>query len=316
MGRNHLVRLTEVYAAVVVLGVLVVAAAGCAGRDAGVSGPRAPRTVIQNIGSDTMVNVAQAWAEEYVHVEPGVSVEVSGGGSGTGIAALINGSADIANCSRRMEPSEIDRATERGGVPHESVVGYDALAVFVHAANPLDEITIAQIAQIYGEHGTIERWTDLGVEVPGCASNRIIRISRQSNSGTYAYFREAVLGKKGDFKLGSLDLHGSKDVVEVVARTPCAVGYSGMGYATGHVKMLRVAVREGEPAFAPTVETTQTGEYPIARPLLMYWRGEATPAVQRFLDWVHTEAGQRIVAESGYVPLVPTEATGDTPPAG
>lgn len=299
-------------AVILSLGVLA-AVTGCRGRTTEVDGKRVAQTVIQNIGSDTMVNVAQAWAEEYAQVEPAVSVEVSGGGSGTGIAALINGSADIANCSRRMEQSEIDRATARGGVPHESVVGYDALAVFVHAANPLDEITIAQIAQIYGEHGTVARWSDLGVEVPGCSDNRIIRISRQSNSGTYAYFREAVLGKKGDFKLGSLDLHGSKDVVEVVARTPCAVGYSGMGYATGHVKMLRVTAREGEPAFSPTVETTQTGEYPIARPLLMYWRGEATPAVQRFLDWVHTEAGQRIVAESGYVPLVPDDAGGSEP---
>src|SRR5215475_5414506 len=254
------------------------------------------RLVIQNIGSDTMVNLAQAWAEEYATVEPAVSVEVSGGGTGTGVAALINGTADIANCSRQMDAGEIAKVSAADGQkPKENIVGYDALAIFAHKGNPLEEITIGQLAAIYGEKGQIRSWADLGVQVPGCQKDEMILVSRQSNSGTYHYFREAVLGKGADFKLGTLDLHGSKDVVELVSRTPCAIGYSGMGYATPNVKMLRIARKPGENAFAPNVENTQTGKYPIARPLYMYTRGEPKDAVKKYLKWVQSEAGQTIV---------------------
>jgi phosphate transport system substrate-binding protein len=286
----------------VVLGLLVFLASGC-------SSNRMPhasahgRTVIQNIGSDTMVNLAQAWAEEYALVAPEVSVEVSGGGSGTGIAALINGTADIANCSRRMEPDEIAKVKAAGGQePKLHIVGYDALAIFVHPANPLNEITLEQLAAIYSETGAVRSWADLGVQMPGCRDNEMILVSRQSNSGTYHYFREAILGKGKDFKLGTLDLHGSKDVVELVSRTPCAIGYSGMGYATPHVKVLRVAAKRGQPAAAPSVENTQAGTYPISRPLYVYTRGEPTAAVRSYLDWINTEAGQQIILASGYVP--------------
>jgi phosphate transport system substrate-binding protein len=132
----------------------------------------------------------------------------------------------------------------------------------------------------------------------------MILVSRQSNSGTYHYFREAILGKGIDFKLGTLDLHGSKDVVELVSRTPCAIGYSGMGYATPNVKMLRVARKQGETALAPSVENTQTGAYPIARPLYMYTRGEPKDAVKKYLRWIQSEAGQAIVRATGYVPII------------
>jgi phosphate transport system substrate-binding protein len=262
------------------------------------------RRVIQNIGSDTIVNLAQAWAEEYVLFEPSVSVVVSGGGSGTGIAALINGAADIANSSRSMESGEVAKVKAASGQgPKEHIVGYDALAIFVNPANPLKEITIEQLAAIYSEIGTIRSWGDLGVQIPGCRNNEMILVSRQSNSGTYHYFREAILGKGKDFKLGTLDLHCSKDVVELVSRTPCAIGYSGMGYATSHVKMLRVARRAGEPAFEPNVENTQAGAYPISRPLYMYTRGEPNGAVKKYLDWIDTEPGQKIILASGYVPV-------------
>ena len=199
------------------------------------TGVQATRTIIKNKGSDTMVNLAQAWSEVYSNNK--ISVEVSGGGSGTGVAALINGTVDIANCSRQVKDKEKQQAKDNTGKePIEFIVGYDALAVYVHKDNPIDKITIPQLAEIYGEEGTITRWDDLGVANSGCRSDKIIRISRQSNSGTYFYFREALLGKKRDFELGSLDLHGSKDVVEVIGRTHCAIGYSGMGYATEHVK--------------------------------------------------------------------------------
>jgi phosphate transport system substrate-binding protein len=263
------------------------------------------RLVIQNIGSDTMVNLAQAWAEEYAAVEPAVSVEVSGGGTGTGVAALINGAADIANCSRQMEAGEIAKVKAAGGQePEQNIVGYDALAIFVNKGNPLEEITIERLAAIYGENGKICLWADLGVQVPGCQRGEMILVSRQSNSGTYYYFREAILGKGVDFKLGTIDLHGSKDVVELVSRTPCAIGYSGMGYATPNVKMLRVARKPGENAFEPNVENTQAGKYPIARPLYVYTRGEPKDAVKKYIEWVRSEAGQAIVRATGYVPIV------------
>jgi phosphate transport system substrate-binding protein len=273
---------------------------GCGGGGSG----QTAKAVIQNSGSDTMVNLAQAWAEAYAQVDTTVSVEVSGGGSGTGIAALISGTVDIANCSREMTAEEEQRATQNTGkTPQHYVVGYDALAVYIHAQNPLTEISLEQLAAIYGEGGQVTRWSQLGIDFPACSNDEIIRVSRQSNSGTYEYFREALLGKKGDLKLGSRDLHGSKDVVELVHSTPCAIGYSGMGYATSGVKMLRVARKTGDPAYPPTVATALDHTYPIARPLFMYTLGPPIGAVKRFLDWIHSAAGQHMVEESGYVPL-------------
>ncbi len=265
------------------------------------------KTVIQNTGSDTIVNVAQAWAEEYAAVDPTVSVEVSGGGSGTGIASLINGTVDIANCSRQVEPQEIALAKKNTGKePREFMVGYDALAVYVHKSNPLVSIALDQLAEIYGEGGKLTKWSQLGVKMPAGA-DEIVRVSRQSNSGTYHYFREAILGKGRDFKLGSRDMHGSKDVVELVSTTPAAIGYSGMGYATPNVKMLPVARKAGEEAYAPNVENTLNHRYPIARPLYMYTLGEPGGAVKKYLDWIHSEEGQKILAQSGYVPLPKTD---------
>jgi phosphate binding protein len=192
------------------------------------------RTVIQNKGSDTLVNVAQSWAEAYGQVHPAVAVAVTGGGSGTGFSALLNGTVDIANASRQIRDSEIESARGNGFEPVEFIVGYDALAVFLHPNNPISEFTFGQLASIYGEGGPFESWSDLGVTVPGCSSGEIVRVSRQNNSGTYAYFQETVLGE-ADFKLGSRDMNGSSEVVDLVENTPCAIGYSGLAYATDHV---------------------------------------------------------------------------------
>jgi len=261
------------------------------------------KAVIQDTGSDTMVNLAQAWAEEYASVDSSISVEVSGGGSGTGIAALSAGTVDIANCSRKFEPEEIETARKNTGkTPRELMVGFDALAIYVNKNNPLNEISIQQLADIYGEGGRITRWSQLGVKMPEGA-DQIICVSRQSNSGTYFYFREAILGKGKDFRLGSRDMQGSKDVVELVANTPSAIGYSGMGYNTPAVKQLRVAKAAGQPAYPPTVATTLDHTYPIARPLFMYTLGDPSARVKKYLDWVLSDAGQKIVLESGYVPL-------------
>ena len=278
---------------------------GCSPKDSeSVVSKETVHVTIKNKGSDTMVNLAQAWAEMYTGVTDKASVEVSGGGSGTGIAALINGTVDIANCSRQIKPKELELATQNTGkVPQEFVVGYDALAVYVHHDAPLDKITIPQLAEIYGENGTISKWTHLSIKHSDCPSDKIIRISRQSNSGTYFYFREALLGKNRDFRIGSLDLHGSKDVVEVIGRTPCAIGYSGMGYATSHVKMLAVATDTDAPYYAPTLENVLVKTYPIARPLYMYSLGEPTGEIKIYLDWILSAEGQKIVEKLGFVPL-------------
>ena len=259
------------------------------------------RQVIQNKGSDTLVNVAQAWAEAYQVVQPTVVVAVSGGGSGTGIAALINGTVDIANASRAIKDKELELAKKNGQNPIQHVVGYDALAIFLHSDNPLNEISIPQLQEIYGDGGTYMKWTDLGVEVPGCQGQEIVVVSRQNNSGTYAYFRDSVLGK-ADFKLGTRDMHGSKDVVDLVEKTPCAIGYSGLAYATDHLKLGCVAQETGGPCTNPSVETAVDGSYPIARPLFMYTNGEPTGFVGDYLNWIKSDEGQCIILNKGYAP--------------
>ncbi|TAL18308.1 phosphate ABC transporter substrate-binding protein [bacterium] len=283
---------------------LLATAAGCGGNKSGDAAGKAAgaRTVIQNKGSDTMVNIAQAWAEAYKKAEPAVEIEVSGGGSGVGIAALSKGAVDIANSSRNMKAKEVEDAKKNTGKePREFIVGYDALAIFVHKDNPLNEISMEQIARIYEEGGDITKWSDLGVKLPG-GQDEIVRVSRQSSSGTYEFLREHVLKNK-DFRLGSRDLNGSKEVVELVANTAGAIGYSGMGYATPGVKMLRVSEKAGAPGVAPTLESAKNKTYPISRSLQMYTLGEPQGAVKKYIDWILSDAGQAIVEQSGYVSI-------------
>ncbi|MDH3587848.1 MAG: phosphate ABC transporter substrate-binding protein [Gammaproteobacteria bacterium] len=275
--------------------VLAVMAAGCGG------GER--RQVIQNKGSDTLVNVAQAWAEAYQTIDSAVVVAVSGGGSGTGIAALINGTVDIANASRVMKTKEIDLAKSSGQDPKQHIVGYDALAVFVHKDNPLGSLTLAQLAEIYGDGSSVDSWSDLGIEVPGCRNQEMVLVSRQNNSGTYAYFRGAVLGKERELRLGTRDMHGSKDVVDLVEKTPCAIGYSGLAYSTDHVGMICVTSEEGKSCVDPTVATASDGSYPIARPLFMYTNGEPEGHIKTYLDWILSDVGQCIILKKGYAPV-------------
>jgi phosphate transport system substrate-binding protein len=259
--------------------------------------------IIQVKGSDTMVNVAQAWAEAYKLVEPEVEIEVSGGGSGVGIAALTKGAIDIATASRNIKTEESEEVKRNTGKePREFVVGFDALAVFVHKDNPLDSITLEDLDRIYDESGTFSKWSQLGIVIPGTRHDKIVRVSRQSSSGTYEFFREVVL-HKNDFKLGSCDMNGSKEVTELVANTRTAIGYSGMGYVTPQVKMLKIKKSESEPAYAPTVENTLTHVYPLGRSLHMYTPGEPKGAVKRFIDWILSDAGQSIVEQTGFVPV-------------
>ena len=265
-------------------------------------GKKGGEIALQNIGSDTMVNLAQAWAEAYHGVKPGVSVEVVGGGSGVGIAALINGTCDIANSSRSLEKEEEKAAAKYAGKhPLEHLVGFDALAIYVHPSNPITEISIEQLSEIYKEGGKINKWSELGVTVAG--GDDIVRASRQSNSGTYHYFREAVVGKKNDFKQGSRDMNGSKEVVDLVGTTPTAIGFSGIGYKTDKVKVVRVSKKTGEPSVAPSIKTTLDKTYPIARPMFMYVSPNAKPEAEEYITWLLTAPGQKIVIETGYVPL-------------
>jgi phosphate transport system substrate-binding protein len=255
-------------------------------------------------GSDTMVNLAAAWQERYKDVEPNVRIQVKGGGSGVGIAALCSGRVEIATASRPLKPEEAALAKERTGKePREFIVGQDALAIFVHLSNPLNSITIPELAEIYGENGSITQWVDLGASHSSCNDGEIIRVSRQNSSGTYAYFKEAVLGKNREYKQGATSQSGSSDVVTLISRTPCAIGYSGMGYQSDSVKMLKVAKAKGKPAIVPSKATTQDGSYPIARPLFLYTLGEPEGPVKRFIEWVMSPEGQKVVERIGYVPV-------------
>ena len=263
---------------------------------------------VQVKGSDTMVNVEQAWAEEYKKLFPGANIEISGGGSGVGIAALEKGTISIAAASRNMKKEEFDRTKENtGSEPVDFVVGYDALAVYTNVNNPLQDITMEQLALMYGEHKSVTKWSQIGITIPGMKNDNIVLISRQSSSGTYSFFREKVLHKK-DFTLGTLDMNGSKEVVELVSNTKTAIGYSGMGYTTEHVKMLNLAVKQGDTAYAPTLENTLAKKYPLARSLHMYTLGQPTGETKKFIDWILSDAGQRILQDNGYVPIRPLPA--------
>ncbi|MBM4155533.1 MAG: phosphate ABC transporter substrate-binding protein [Lentisphaerae bacterium] len=281
---------------------VAVLVAGCGGGGGTASGPGA-RTTIANIGSDTMLNLAAAWAEAYDRVDPSVSVEVSGGGSGQGAAALINGSCDVANCSRKLEEREAGEIrSRRSREPKEHIVGYDALSIFVHRSNPLEEISVEDLGEMYRDGGTITRWSQIGVTIPGAKGDAIILVNRQNSSGTYHYFKEAVVGKKNEFRLSALHMNGSKDAVELIANTPNSIGYSGMGYATPEVRQVRVSRKRGERGIAPCAVSALDGSYPIARPMFMYTAGEPEGALRAYLEWILSPKGQEIVESTGYVP--------------
>jgi phosphate transport system substrate-binding protein len=260
-----------------------------------------PTTTIVNVGSDTMVNLALAWAEAYHELHPEISISVTGGGSGTGIAALINGSTNIANASREMKEEELQQAEERGIAPVEHVVAMDAIAVIVNPGNPVDQLSIPQISDIFV--GRTTNWQEVGGE-----DRPIVLASRESNSGTYMYFLENVV-RRGDpdnddlFSPEALLLPSSEIIGLEVAQNPNAIGYDGLGYVTPQQKTVRVAVDQAGPFVPPSVETVNEGTYPIARPLYMYTSGEPTGAIKEFLDWIRSDDGQRIVEELGFVPL-------------
>jgi phosphate transport system substrate-binding protein len=258
-------------------------------------------TGIQNVGSDTMVNLALAWAEAYTAEHPQVQLSVTGGGSGTGIASLINGTVDIANASRQIKPEEIQEAEANGITPVQFVVARDAIAVVVHRSNPVDHLTISQISQIY--QGLITNWREVGGE-----DRPIVLLSRETNSGTHVYFLENVIreGNKDSKALFSPDtllLPSSEVISAEVRQNPNVIGYDGLGYVTEDQKVIAVGQNASGPFVYPTVETVNNREYPIARDLYMYTAGEPTALVADYIDWILMPQAQAIVRQLGFVPL-------------
>jgi len=274
---------------------------GCGGTGASSAQAAAPATAIQNKGSDTMVNLALAWAEQYQKLHPEVSLSVTGGGTGTGIAALVNGTVDLANASRAMKPEEEQQARDKGYQPQGFVVARDAIAVIINPENPVTQLTLQQISQIY--RGEINNWQELGGE-----NRPIVRLSRETNSGTHVYFLETVvrLGNSKDKALmatNTLLLPSSEGIIAEVRDNPNAIGYDGLGYVTGEVKTVGVAKKPGDPYVMPSVESVNANTYPVARDLYMYTMNEPTGAIKDYLDWVRSAEGQDIVARLGFVPV-------------
>lgn len=258
-------------------------------------------------GSDTMVYVAQTWAEEYRHKMRNVAVSVGGGGSGTGFRAMLIGTTDLVNASRRITEVETERAKDLGMDPVEHIVGFDALALYIHKDNPLRSVTFAQLAQIFGRDGGKRKWSDLGIDVPGCRDQEIVRVGRQASSGTYVYFRAAVLQEQGRYDMGILDMLSSKDVVQMVERTPCAIGYSGLAYATRNVKMLCVTKDETNDCVLPSIASASDKSYPIARPLFVYSKNQPSGEIKSYLEWILSDEGQCILERKGYAPVRPLD---------
>ena len=259
--------------------------------------------IIENKGSDTIVNLALAWAESYQDSHSEVRISVTGGGSGTGIAALINASVDIANASRKIKPEEQARAEANGVFPVEFVIARDAIAIIVNHENPVDHLSIGQISDIYS--GAVNNWRQVGGE-----DRPIVRLSRETNSGTHVYFLEQVLrgGDKNDRTLFSTDtllLPSSEGISAEIRQNPNAIGYDGLGYVTEDLKVIAVSLDATGPFVLPSPETVDSEQYPIARDLYMYTAGEPTGEIKAYLDWILSSEAQRIVSELGFVPITP-----------
>ena len=258
-------------------------------------------TYIENKGSDTIVNLALAWAEKYQGDHPDVRISVTGGGSGTGIASLINGTVGIANASRQIKSEEVEQARANGIDPVEHIIARDAIAVIVNPENPVSQLTLQQISDIYS--GRIANWMEIGGE-----DRPIVRLSRETNSGTHVYFLETVLrlGNKEDKTLFSMDtllLPSSEGIISEVRQNPNAIGYDGLGYVPDDLKMIAIAKEEGGAYVLPSILTVNDKSYPIARDLYMYTNGQPKGLLKEYLDWILSPEAQEIVAELGFVPV-------------
>ena len=256
---------------------------------------------IENKGSDTMVNIALLWAEQYQAEKPEVRISVTGGGSGTGLAAMTNGTTDIANASRQIKPEEIETAQENGYNPVEFVVARDAVAVIINPENKINELTLEQVSKIY--RGEYNNWEELGGD-----NHPIVRLSRETNSGTHVYFLESVirLGQKENKSLFAQDtllLPSSEGIISEVRSNPNAIGYDGLGYVTPEVKVVAVAEQPQGAYVLPSSETVNDNTYPIARDLYMYTLNEPQGPVKDYIEWIYSSQAQQIVNELGFVPI-------------
>jgi phosphate transport system substrate-binding protein len=264
--------------------------------------PSTPTLYIENKGSDTIVNMALAWAEAYKEVNPEVSISVTGGGSGTGLAALVNGTVDIANASRKIKTEEMENAQSKGYSPNEFIIARDAIAIIINPENPVDKLTMEQISQIY--RGEINNWAEVGGE-----DRPIVRLSRETNSGTHVYFLESVirLGDKKDpsiFSETTLLLPSSEGIIAEVRDNPNAIGYDGLGYITPEVKVIGVAQSTDSAYVFPSIDTVNNNTYPIARDLYMYTGETPSGAIKDYLDWIFTPEAQQVVSDLGFVPII------------
>lgn len=290
---------------VLIIALFLIALSGCGSAVEHAAGTPQPGSddYIQNKGSDTIVNLALAWAEVYQLEHPEVRISVTGGGTGTGIASLFNGTVDIANASRQITQQELQRAQSIGIEPVEYIIARDAIAVIVHPDNPVDNLTLEQISKIFS--GEIDNWTEVGGE-----DRPIIRVSRETNSGTHVYFLEAVI-RQGDenddtiFAAETLLLPSSEGIIAEVSDNPNAIGYDGLGYITPTVKVVGVAEEEGGDFVLPSVETVNNSTYPISRDLYMYTDENLSEGTRAYLDWIFSPPAQEIVNELGFVPITP-----------
>ncbi|MEO5331889.1 MAG: phosphate ABC transporter substrate-binding protein [Magnetococcus sp. YQC-5] len=263
--------------------------------------------VIRVKGSDTLTKALKEFSYAYQKTSPHLRVEVTGGGTGNGIAALINGHVEIASASRPMRSREIQLLTKKhiGKSAIAHVVALDAVSVVVHASNPVNGLSLHQLMQIYGKNDHEARWSDFGVKVPGCPDQKITPLSRKNNSGTYVFFRQAILSKHEHFDSQLVSTDGSDTLIGKVAQTPCAIGYAGMAFITGQVKTLCIAKSPGAnaPCVPPTAASTLDKSYPLSRSLYLYTLGEPQGEVKQFLDWVKGPEAREILLHTGYVPL-------------
>ena len=246
-------------------------------------------------GSDTMVLLGQRWAEVYMKKNPGVSIQVSGGGSGVGIAALLNGTVDIAESSRRIKDSEKEQLKKNRGLDAvELAVALDGVAVYVNTSNPVKELTLAQLKGIYT--GAIKNWKEVGGR-----DGRILLYGRENSSGTYAYFQEHVL-QNGDYHPTTQALPGTAAVINAVAKDVRGIGYGGVAYLKG-VRAMRVKENANTPGVEPTLENVQKNTYPISRFLYWYTAGTPSGQIKQIADWVLSDEGQSVIEDVGYYPL-------------
>jgi len=245
-------------------------------------------------GSDTMVILAQKWAEEYMKTNPTVSIQVTGGGSGTGIAALINGATDIANASRKMKRTEMDKLKQRyNTLGVEIACAKDGITVYLNPVNKIKELSVKQLGDIF--RGTITNWKEVGG-----ADQNIKLYGRENSSGTYVFFQENVV--KGDYASSCQTLPGTAAVVNAVKKDAYGIGYGGAAYAEGIV-LCKVKKDDKSPAYIPTPETIKNNEYPITRYLYMYLRNKPTGETKKYIDWILSAEGQKLVVEVGYFPV-------------